>query len=36
MYGAGLDLGQQQFEFTVPNHRIAAYQRDVGRSVLID
>jgi len=25
VYGAGLDLGQQHFELTVPNQRIAAY-----------
>jgi hypothetical protein len=36
MYGAGLNLWQQQFEFTVANQRIAADQRDVERLMLID
>jgi hypothetical protein len=36
MYGAGLDLWQKRFELTVPYQRIATYQRDMERFVLID
>jgi hypothetical protein len=36
MHAAALDQRQQQFEFAMPNERIAAHQRYVQRFALVD